>query len=102
MKNLYYLFILSFLLISCEGEDPTLTPQSKYTLTTQVNPAEGGSVFPASGEYNEGDQVSVQATPNQYYVFNNWGGNGNGSNSNPLNVTINSNITFEFGVKFYT
>ena len=67
MKNLYYLFILSFLLISCEEEVPPVT----YTLTTQVNPSEGGSVFPSSGEYNEGDQVSVQATPKQYYVFNN-------------------------------
>ena len=64
-----------------------------YTLTTQVNPAETGSVFPSSGEYNEGDQVTVNATPNQNFQFVSWGGNGNGSNSNPLVVTINSNIT---------
>ena len=94
MRKIYQLFIVSLFLFSCEGEENTTPePTSKFTLTTQVNPEEGGTVFPSSGEYNEGDQISVQATPNQYYVFNNWGGNGNASNLNPLNVTINSNIT---------
>ena len=94
MRKIYQLFIVSLFLFSCEGEENTTPePTSKLTLTTQVNPEEGGTVFPSSGEYNDGDQVSVQATPSQYYVFDKWGGNGNGSNSNPLNVTINSNIT---------
>tara|TARA_Y100000741_G_scaffold93444_1_gene69355 strand:- start:18 stop:1214 length:1197 start_codon:yes stop_codon:yes gene_type:complete len=94
MRKIFKLFILSLFLISCEGEENTTPePTSKFTLTTQVNPEEGGTVFPSSGEYNDGDQVSVQATPSQYYFFDKWGGNGNGSNSNPLNVTINSNIT---------
>jgi len=62
MKNLYYLFILSFLLISC-GEDETnstspITPSLKYTLTIQINPTEGGSVFPSSGEYNDENTYS--------------------------------------------
>ena len=50
MKNIYYLFILSFLLISCEEEVPPVT----YTLTTQVTPAGAGSVTPSSGTYDEG------------------------------------------------
>ena len=93
MRKIFKLFIVSLFLISCEGEENTTPePISKFTLTTQANPEEGGTVFPSSGDYNDGDQVNVQATPSQYYEFINWGGNGNGSNSNPLNVTINSNI----------
>lgn len=102
MRKIFKLFIVSLFLISCEGEENTTPePISKFTLTTQANPEEGGTVFPSSGDYNDGDQVNVQATPSQYYEFINWGGNGNGSNSNPLNVTINSNINLiaEFSKK---
>jgi len=88
MKNLYYLFILSYLLISCEEDTTPL----KYTLTTQVSPVEGGSVFPSSGEYNEGDRVTVSATPSKNWKFIKWNGDGNDSPLNPLNVTINSDI----------
>ena len=88
MKNLYYLFILSFLLISCEEEVPT-----RYKLTIQISPQDGGNVFPSSGEYNSGDQVSVKATASSNYNFLKWGGNGNGDSSNPIPVTVNSDIT---------
>ena len=92
MKKYLFLLFSSVFLFACSEETPPAEP-SKYTLTTQVTPDEGGSVFPSTGEYTDGSQVTVQATPSQYFEFLKWGGNGNGSTNNPLSVTINSNIT---------
>ena len=95
MKNLYYLFILSFLLISCEEEVPPVT----YTLTTQVTPEGAGTVTPSSGTYDEGSSVTISATPSEYYSFKQWTGTGSGT-ANPLTFKIISNTTvtaeFEF------
>ena len=54
MKNLHYLFILSFLLISCEEQLP-----QRYTLTIQKSPEEGGTVFPSTGQHFETSQVAA-------------------------------------------
>ena len=93
MKNLYYLFILSFLIISCEEEVPPIT----YTLTTKVTPAGAGSVTPSSGTYDEGESVTIAATPSANYNFKQWTGTGSGT-ANPLTFKIISNtiITAEF------
>ena len=93
MKNLYYLFILSFLLISCEEEAPPVT----YTLTTQVTPEGAGSVTPSSGTYDDGESVTIAATPSANYNFKQWTGTGSGT-ANPLTFKIISNttITAEF------
>ena len=98
MKKYLVLLFSSVFLFACSEETPPAEP-SKYTLTTQVTPDEGGSVFPSTGEYTDGNQVTVQATPSQYFEFVKWGGDGNGSTNNPLSVTINSNISLiaEFG-----
>ena len=93
MKNLYYLFILSFLIISCEEEVPPVT----YTLTTQVTPEGAGSVTPSSGTYDEGESVTIAATPSANYIFKQWTGTGSGT-ANPLTFKIisNTSITAEF------
>lgn len=88
MKNLYYLFILSFLLISCEEEVPPVT----YTLTTQVTPTGAGTVNPSSGTYDEGESVTISATPSANYNFKQWTGTGSGT-ANPLTFKIISNTT---------
>ena len=92
------LVVFIFILLAC-NEDNTVPEKNKYTLSVQISPPEGGSVFPSSGEYTDGSQVTVQATPNQYFDFIKWGGDGNGVTNNPLSVTINSNISLiaEFG-----
>ena len=92
------LVVFIFILLAC-NEDNTVPEKNKYTLSVQISPPEGGSVFPSSGEYTDGSQVTVQATPNQYFDFIKWGGDGNGATNNPLSVTINSNISLiaEFG-----
>ena len=95
MKNLFYLFILSFLLISCEEEVPPVT----YTLTTQVTPVGAGTVAPATGIFVEGSSVTISATPSENYSFKQWTGTGSGT-ANPLTFKIISNTTitaeFEF------
>ena len=88
MKNLYYLFILSFLLISCEEEVPPIT----YTLTTQVTPAGAGKVDPSSGTFDEGSSVTLLATPSENYSFKQWTGTGSGT-ANPLTFKIISNTS---------
>jgi len=45
-----------------------------YTLTTSVSPAEGGSISPGSGTYDEGTSVILNAIPATGYVFDHWSG----------------------------
>jgi hypothetical protein len=54
-----------------------------YTLTTRVSPSEGGSVEPSGGQYSHGSSVSIQANPNQGWIFTEWGGDIQ-STDNPL------------------
>ena len=76
------------LLIACSKDSSDETPSTpSYTLT--VNQSEGGTVNSSGGSYQRGTEVSISATPNQGYVFTGWS---NGSTSNPLNITLNSNI----------
>lgn len=86
-------FILSSLILlsilSCGKESPAVTdPVISYTLT--VSSGTGGSVSSPGGSYNQGQSVSITATPNSEYVFVNWS---NGSTDNPLSITVNSNQT---------
>ena len=76
------------LLIACSKDSSDETPSTpSYTLT--VNQSEGGTVNSSGGSYQRGTEISISATPNQGYVFTGWS---NGSTSNPLNITLNSNI----------
>ena len=86
-------FILSSLILlsilSCGKESPVVSdPVISYTLT--VSSGTGGSVSSPGGSYNQGQSVSITATPNSEYVFVNWS---NGSTDNPLSITVNSNQT---------
>lgn len=86
-RSIYPLIIFSvlfFTIISCSTKS---TPS--YQLTTSSVPAEGGSVSPASGEFDEGDEVQLQATANQDWVFDGWEGDQTGS-QNPVTVTMDS------------
>jgi len=80
------LILLSIL--SCGKESPAITdPVISYTLT--VSSGTGGRVSSPGGSYESGSQITITATPNQGYIFTGWS---NGSNDNPLNLTVNSNI----------
>lgn len=87
-------FIAVFILwISCSKDTPTNVEASReQTYTLLVNNGEGGSVNTTGGTYNQGQIVSITATPNSGYQFIGWSGDVSTS-TNPLSITIESNTT---------
>ena len=67
MKKLFS-FLFLFIIISCT-KDPII-----YTLTTSVNPSEGGTLLPGTAQFEEGETVALNATPAEEYVFFSWSG----------------------------
>jgi hypothetical protein len=96
------LFITSILVLSCSKNDSSSTERqeeiTQYQLT--VSSGEGGSVSTTGGSYAKGAKVTITATPNSEFVFDNWS---NGATSNPLEITINSDISIQanFEIKKY-
>jgi hypothetical protein len=62
-----------------------------YTLT--ITTGEGGTISSEGGEYEEGTEVEVTATPNEGYRFGGW--EGNDSTNESLTVTLNSDQTLQ-------
>lgn len=97
MKNLMHLKLtlctLSLMLFTTCSDDDTI----QYRLTTQVTPAETGTLTPVSGLYNQGTEIELKATPNEEYIFTNWTGDASG-NVNPLTIIMldDKNITAVF------
>jgi hypothetical protein len=60
-----------------------------YTLTTSVSPAEGGSVSPGSGTYDEGTSVILNAIPATGYAFDHWSGDVS-DNITPADIVMDS------------
>ena len=105
MKKLLLLtltvLIFFALVYSCSTEEednspppPLVQPQetvapTQYILT--VTAGEGGSVSTEGGTYDEGTEVTITATPEEGYEFVGW--EGNDSESNSINVILNSNLT---------
>jgi uncharacterized repeat protein (TIGR02543 family) len=68
------------------------TPAVWYTLTATANPANGGTISPASGTYLAGSQIQVTATPNANYTFATWSGNASGTNPT-VTITMDADKT---------
>ncbi len=71
-----------------------------YTLTTAVNPANGGTVNVSPGpncnngtQYTQGTSVQLSASAASGYQFANWSGDST-STSTPLSATMNANHSF--------
>lgn len=103
MKKLFQLTVVLFtvvsLFITCSKDDNTVV---QYSLSVEVNPIEGGSVSPSSGKYDEGEVITLLATPSAEYIFKNWSGGASGT-SNPTTTIINSDkaITAVFEKRQY-
>ena len=63
---------------------------NSYRLT--VRAGAGGSVSTEGGEYEEGTEVTIIATPDEKYKFIGWS---NGSEEDSITVTIDSNLDIE-------
>ena len=89
MRKLSIPFLLASLLLltSCSTESTPI-----YSLSTNVNPSEAGSVNPSSGEYDEGTEVELTATPNEHWVFNGWQGDHTGI-ENPVSIAMDQDKT---------
>jgi uncharacterized repeat protein (TIGR02543 family) len=74
------------------GGDDDPPEVTRYSLSTSVSPQGGGSVSPGSGTFDEGANVSVEAIPNEGWVFDSWTGDIQ-STDNPLSFSITSNTS---------
>jgi len=71
---------------------PSGTPAVWYSLTATANPANGGTISPASGTYLAGSQIQVTATPNANYTFATWSGDATGTNPT-ITITMDADKT---------
>lgn len=88
MRTLYIFtsILISLLLLSMCGTETKET----YRLTTEAVPTEGGVVIPLSGDYEEGETVSIEAVPSEGWLFVRWDGNVSGS-ENPTSLVVETN-----------
>jgi len=96
-KIAFYTIVISLTLWGCSSTGPDEGQPTEYNLSVSANPSEGGSVDPAGGTYEEGTEVTIEATANDGWSFDGWSGDEE-SNENPLTITINSDteITANF------
>lgn len=79
--------------ISYEARFEVAAPVT-YTITATANPTEGGTVT-GGGTYNEGETVTLTATPNSGYEFVNWtNGTTTVSTSATYSFTANANASY--------
>lgn len=71
---------------------PTPPIPGQFTLTVNIDPVGGGSVYPNGGVYDENTVVTLTATPATDYTFDHWGGAASGT-SPSVDVTMNLDKT---------
>lgn len=69
----------------------TVNPLPTVTLSLSALPSGWGTVSPANGNYSQGTNLPLIATPETYFKFLTWSGGVSGTN-NPMYVTLNSNL----------
>jgi uncharacterized repeat protein (TIGR02543 family) len=69
-----------------------------HVLTTAVSPSGGGAINPAAGDhtYNQGDVVTISATPNSGYTFSGWSGACTGTGSCSVTMDADKTVTATF------
>ena len=91
----YFALILIFVLsinLSCSSDSGSPS-NNNYTIEGTVTPSGAGTITPANGEYEEGEQVEVSAEANDTWMFSSWEGDISGS-ENPVTVTVESDMAF--------
>jgi uncharacterized repeat protein (TIGR02543 family) len=94
MRKLLLLLSVLFV-VSCE-KDVVM-----YTLTTSANPTIGGTVSPTTKQYEEGESVSLIATPAAEYVFDKWTG-AEGTEETTIVMSSDKTVVANFIKKKYT
>lgn len=99
-KQLFIYFILlliaPLIYLGCSKDDDPV----QFSLTVTVAPLNSGTVRPSSGIFDDGEQITISATPSSGYDFLQWSGGATGD-SNPLVLSISSDtkITAEFALQ---
>lgn len=77
--------------IAMRGEDGEEHGENQFTLTVSVNPSGAGTVSfsPPGGSYDSGTSVTLTASANSGYTFDNWSGDASGT-SVTVSITMNS------------
>lgn len=95
--------VISILFLGCglfgsggESEEEEELPE-EYSLTASANPTEGGSVTPANGSFEEGSEISVEATAAEGWAFTNWTGDMESDESTlTFSITEDTEVTANF------
>ena len=95
MKKIFY-FILTLIVVSC-SKDPIL-----YTLTTSVNPTDGGTLNPSITQFEEGETVILNAVPSPEYSFFSWSGATGSNASTSIVMDSDKSVTAVFTKKRYS
>lgn len=90
LKILVLLIIALFVAISCKNSSNNAV--ETFNLENSVTPANAGTVYPAGGSFEAGEEVQITATPNENWLFKEWNGDFSGS-GNPATVTITKNMS---------
>ena len=90
------LLLLSVLFVVSCSKDPII-----YTLTTSANPSESGTVNPITKQYEDGETVTITATPAAEYVFQSWSGATGSTSSTSVVMNSDKSVTANFVKKKY-
>mgnify|MGYP001117033929 CR=1 FL=1 len=96
--------LVALLLSACAA--PATTPEpapapAGFTLSTSVSPIGAGSVSPSSGDYQQGDPISIRATPSAGYTFAHWSGDvGTIADVNAASTTITMDSDYSIIANF--
>jgi|GEM_PF-316788 len=100
---------IGVMLINCSsdsgGSDPVVpstptAPAQKAKFTVTISAGSGGAVSTTGGTYEQGQTVSVTATPQGEYIFSNWS-DGNTNATRTITVSSNTNLTANFELRKY-
>ena len=94
MKKLHYIFLGLSLVFGCADNSTSsnldIIEPELYTLS--ISNTNGGSVDSTGGTYESGDEITITATADEDYLFQNWSGDEN-SVANPLIFTIYDDVS---------
>lgn len=96
-KTALYSLVLLLVLGACDivgggNNDDDGGGSETVTLTTAVTPDGSGTVDPSEGEFETGQEITVQASANDGWIFDGWTGDIE-SADNPLVFTIEENTS---------
>lgn len=94
-----FLFLLSFSFISCndnstgpdqEEETPT------YSVNVEIAPSDAGIISPSEDDtYEEGEEIELEAEPDEGYLFSGWSGDTDSTSDNPLSLTVDQDYSLK-------